>query len=588
MSQMIQTVKAAPVLPALPAGGGKAPTDSDFMAVLLGIPVSAGSGEAPMAAPECLLTEEADPLVKEEETENGDGKTPREGLSDFIAVCLPPVAPATEIEGQENLESQAETLPPAAEPVVGAAGETASTAGPMSGNTVGSIAGGKGETLVQTSPQDAAPSPPLEMAGTPSANAVKEAGTVAVPDGGNMENRAAVSKAVETTATVLPGTRETVIRSAAADSGALGPVAGDDTGGEPAVLSRSSADLLLPEMGTKAAKENVAGTKPAVNASPQPMAERLPWPAMATRVLPTEIAVPVSTAAAQGAYRVDGQQSGGLVSLPIPAAAADTASSGSFVLAAMPVSEEGNVNAARTNNGPPVDLLSIGVKSRVETASLPESETGTAGNNQQQAAANPGRAKTDGTVGEIKQLQTSVTAADTATSQNNEAGGAAFLAKAGEMVPVSKTAAAPEPAVTQAEARAVQQLAENIGTKLREGVSDFKMKLYPAGLGEVSVHLTWREGKLSVDIVAAAAGTQRLLENQSPDLRTALEAKSYEVANLDVRCNHDGSQNDFAQRRQQEDAKSIWHHPSGGLAAEIPLDDEWEPLRYTGRLYCRA
>jgi flagellar hook-length control protein FliK len=60
------------------------------------------------------------------------------------------------------------------------------------------------------------------------------------------------------------------------------------------------------------------------------------------------------------------------------------------------------------------------------------------------------------------------------------------------------------------------------------------MKLKPEGLGEILVKMTCKSGKVSLEIVTDNALTQKLLQDQSGELKTALGAKNYEVLHMDV------------------------------------------------------
>ncbi len=89
------------------------------------------------------------------------------------------------------------------------------------------------------------------------------------------------------------------------------------------------------------------------------------------------------------------------------------------------------------------------------------------------------------------------------------------------------------------EPKAFIQIAEKIPRDLKEGLTNIRIKLSPEGLGEVTVNLICREGKISLDISAAMASTQKLLESQAGELKAALQNREYDVRGVNI-SSHQG------------------------------------------------
>ncbi len=135
----------------------------------------------------------------------------------------------------------------------------------------------------------------------------------------------------------------------------------------------------------------------------------------------------------------------------------------------------------------------------------------------------------------------------------NAQGSAAAAVLDGNVADKGPAAAKPPEAPVFSLGRTYLQIAQKIPEPLAEGETSLQLKLFPEGLGEVTVRLLCHGDRVSVEIIAATAGTQKLLEGQSAELRTALEAKSYEVTGLAVNGQDNDGANAFAQWRQREE-----------------------------------
>lgn len=101
------------------------------------------------------------------------------------------------------------------------------------------------------------------------------------------------------------------------------------------------------------------------------------------------------------------------------------------------------------------------------------------------------------------------------------------------------------------------QISDRVADKIEDGGQEsFKMKLFPEGLGEVQVTLSLREDKVMLEIVTETAATQKLLENQSAELKAALLNKNYDVSAVNISSRTDSQ---FA----DNNAFSFWSGNNG-------------------------
>jgi len=82
---------------------------------------------------------------------------------------------------------------------------------------------------------------------------------------------------------------------------------------------------------------------------------------------------------------------------------------------------------------------------------------------------------------------------------------------------------------------AYQQIYNQISNVIKDNNStSLKMKLYPEGLGEISVTVNCQDNKLSLEIMTDNPLTQKLLQGQAEELKAALLTKNYEIPSLSI------------------------------------------------------
>jgi|GEM_PF-5135773 len=124
----------------------------------------------------------------------------------------------------------------------------------------------------------------------------------------------------------------------------------------------------------------------------------------------------------------------------------------------------------------------------------------------------------------------SATEKDATSGTTQEAFG---LAKAEVMT--DKTMVIDQKTQSTNEPEAYKQIYDKISYAIKENSStDFKMKLYPEGLGEISVTLNCQDNKISLEIVTDNPLTQKLLQGQAEELKAALLTKNYEVPSFNI------------------------------------------------------
>lgn len=120
---------------------------------------------------------------------------------------------------------------------------------------------------------------------------------------------------------------------------------------------------------------------------------------------------------------------------------------------------------------------------------------------------------------------------------HNSAEIAGGLAAAQPAAAATATAVAESAAPNQT-APAYSQVSEQMLDKLAaKSDSCFQMKLYPEGLGEIQITLSWRENQVTLDILTHNPATQQLLDSQANQLKAALIAHDYQVAGLNIHNN---------------------------------------------------
>lgn len=103
----------------------------------------------------------------------------------------------------------------------------------------------------------------------------------------------------------------------------------------------------------------------------------------------------------------------------------------------------------------------------------------------------------------------------------------------GSIQSAAGSAVAEEKAPNIDQPQAYQQIYDRLSNVIKEnGNADFKMKLYPEGLGEISVTVSCQENKLSLEIITDNPLTQHLIQGQADELKAALLSKNYEIPSL--------------------------------------------------------
>lgn len=80
-----------------------------------------------------------------------------------------------------------------------------------------------------------------------------------------------------------------------------------------------------------------------------------------------------------------------------------------------------------------------------------------------------------------------------------------------------------------------QQLKENILKNLSSGENEFTVKLKPESLGEITVNMVEKDGKISLSILTASAQTAKLLNESVEALKNALRPLQAEVREIVTR-----------------------------------------------------
>ncbi|MPN62394.1 hypothetical protein SDC9_210141 [bioreactor metagenome] len=126
------------------------------------------------------------------------------------------------------------------------------------------------------------------------------------------------------------------------------------------------------------------------------------------------------------------------------------------------------------------------------------------------------------------------------------------------------------------------------------------MKLYPEGLGEISVTMVCKNSKLTLHIQTDNTAAQKLIEDRAGELKTALLTKNFEVTDLRVGAGQNAADNmrgGFSFFRQdsqngaydQNDGRPTYgHFENRPRTEETPLFKTWEDLYTPGRLNYRA
>jgi len=89
-----------------------------------------------------------------------------------------------------------------------------------------------------------------------------------------------------------------------------------------------------------------------------------------------------------------------------------------------------------------------------------------------------------------------------------------------------------EPMLYQAEADTVSQVRTGIEQKLGSDESEFVIKLKPEGLGEITVEMARRDGRIILNLIASSSETEKLLSDRIEALRESLRVYNADIAKV--------------------------------------------------------
>jgi flagellar hook-length control protein FliK len=85
---------------------------------------------------------------------------------------------------------------------------------------------------------------------------------------------------------------------------------------------------------------------------------------------------------------------------------------------------------------------------------------------------------------------------------------------------------------------------------VRDGETEARLTLDPAGLGQVRIHLRYGAGGLSAELIADSAQAAQALRETASELRRSLESQGIVVRDLDVSTSGSGRSSEGDQGRQ--------------------------------------
>jgi flagellar hook-length control protein FliK len=103
----------------------------------------------------------------------------------------------------------------------------------------------------------------------------------------------------------------------------------------------------------------------------------------------------------------------------------------------------------------------------------------------------------------------------------------------------------------------------HMSTTTQGGSTEFRMRLDPADLGPVNVHLVSDGDVVRGNVVVASEGVRQMIEGQLPELRQRLEAAGVNVQNFSVTADASGGNN----RNPRQEAPSSPTNPLPGTGA---------------------
>ena len=105
-----------------------------------------------------------------------------------------------------------------------------------------------------------------------------------------------------------------------------------------------------------------------------------------------------------------------------------------------------------------------------------------------------------------------------------------------------------------------EQIADEIGNAVGQGIKQFTMKLSPEGLGEIEIKLEFINGMLNVKLLSDSKAVSMALSSRLGELQNSLQGASITVdsaANAQNNANH---QHQFAQPNYGHDSNAGSHH----------------------------
>jgi flagellar hook-length control protein FliK len=111
-----------------------------------------------------------------------------------------------------------------------------------------------------------------------------------------------------------------------------------------------------------------------------------------------------------------------------------------------------------------------------------------------------------------------------------------------------------------------QQIAEHVRVTLERGDREATLRLEPAELGKVRIHLRLDNGQVHLSIQAEQQDTNRLLQQKISDLRANLDAQGVKVGDLSVIDQHQGKYtNDVMRDQMLHQVKTTLNNASGDM-----------------------
>lgn len=132
----------------------------------------------------------------------------------------------------------------------------------------------------------------------------------------------------------------------------------------------------------------------------------------------------------------------------------------------------------------------------------------------------------------------------------------------------------------QAETPVAQQIETGLTENLELGKTEFKLKLHPEDLGEVTIHLTEKDGKTTLHLYTANATAAKAINDEIAALREAVKPMAVEVHDAVVEINQNETAsgfeagNQFAQQQQQQQWQQSSQHRNTAFAQELLADEE--------------